>query len=667
MGSKKINNDVRNLNLDRVIHWILLAQLLSLLPLFQLVPIWIVAACLGVGFWRLAVNRYQLALPSRLITFCIGVLAAYLIYTTYGTLVSREAGVSLIVLMFSLKLLEMRQFRDAILILFLSYFLLVVNFLYYEHVLMVIYLFATVFVITLALVILNSSDISVGYKKLLSMAGTLFTLSIPVCVLLFIFFPRLAHPLWQMPGNSTGTTGFSETMSPGTISELFESDDIVFRVKIKSEEIKPDSSQLYWRGIVLSNYDGLTWRKSTTRAIGAPDIVRRSSPIEYSVILEPHNKKWLFSLDIPDYSNSYIVLYNDFSMESERNIRSVFSYQLKSYLDYRYGLNLNPIERQINLQLPNNFNPEMVRWSVSRRQTVNTDADFVQNILNYITQNQFFYTVTPPVYEENIVDDFWFGEKRGYCEHYSNAFVYIMRAAGIPARVVTGYSGGEYNPYGDYLIVRAKDAHAWTEIWLPNQGWIRVDPTAAIHPSRVEPMLAARMEQRTAMDRFVDGEDIDSYISDISSLRAIQLTLDAFNHAWNEWFLGFDQDKQMQLFELMGFDFLSPRDLLPWMITLLIILVAAIGLVILRQKDNGDPLARALMRLSKKLSHKGLAWSKHEAPLTFFERLKTHYPQYKADITDIQRRYSSLRYQESRASQNMPLLVKKINTLKSNL
>lgn len=663
---KEADIEPNNVDKESVVLWILASQILCLLPLFGLVPFWIILICIGVGIWRWLAVKNHYPLPNRFVTFVVGLLAALAIVQTYGTLISREAGVSLIVLMFSLKLLEMRHFRDAILILFLSYFLLVVNFLYYENVFIVIYLFFTVFVITMSLIILNSRNESIPYPDLAKLTGMMIGLALPLSLVLFLFFPRLSSPLWQIPGDNTASTGFSDNMSPGSISELFESDEIAFRVKFHSRPA--DITQLYWRGLVLTDYDGLVWRESSAKSVIEPFFTPKSDGITYTVALEPHGKKWLFGAELSLPKSEKVDTFDDFSMSAEFNINSMYSYSLTYYDDYEFEPKMLPLQKSTNLSLPEGFNENTRNWAIQQRETVNSDREFLALVRSHIRNREYYYTLRPPVYERNIVDDFWFSGRQGYCEHYASALVYVMRAAKIPARVVIGYSGGDYNPYGDYLILRAKDAHAWTEVWFPETGWERVDPTAWIHPSRVQRDLADAIERRSSSDPGGEEAFLNQYVRKLSNTELISFMMDSIQHAWNEWYLGYDKMKQLSLFKDLGFDLKSTLVLFQWMVVIMLVLVVGLGVVLIRLPKTGDQLNRAFRRMEKRLAKRKpeLARAKQEAPIAYLQRLEKELPQQKAQLIKIKRAYSQLRYREAPEENNprVSRLIKNISALK---
>ncbi|MEL0068610.1 MAG: DUF3488 and transglutaminase-like domain-containing protein, partial [Gammaproteobacteria bacterium] len=451
-----------------VVEIVLLTQLVVLFPLFQFLPPWVTAICLACIGYRFYLKRFNKRLPGRVLTAVVGLLGGILIFLEFKTFQGRDAGVSLIVLMFSLKLMEMRWYRDAALVLFLSFFILVAHFLYSQSILMTIYMLAALAVILSALMALNRVDGARNLKSLGWASGKIILQALPIMLILFFLFPRLAQPLWQMPSGSTGTTGISDSMTPGDIGSLVTFTEPAFRVKFDGQP--PPGAQRYWRGLVFSDFDGLTWSRNQDPFRPAfssqTDIELKGAPVTYELLMEPHRRNWLYALEMPESMDGIGRMTTEYTWLRRFNLTNKLSYEIVSYPESSFGLVLDNRTRQINLDLPDDYNPVTRDWVANVRAQYPDDEAFIQMILRYINQQAYHYTLSPGTMAENTVDDFWFNKQRGFCEHYAGAFVFIMRAAGIPSRVVTGYQGGEMNPYGDYMIVRQSDAHAWTEVWL---------------------------------------------------------------------------------------------------------------------------------------------------------------------------------------------------------
>jgi transglutaminase-like putative cysteine protease len=363
----------------------------------------------------------------------------------------------------------------------------------------------------------------------LRLAAKLLLQALPMALLLFLLFPRLPTPFGGLMHADTGRSGLSDSMRPGSFSELIESDDIAFRAEFRGQAPKP--ADLYWRGPVLWDYDGQTWRPATTLSATSIHSQAAGQPVEYAVTLEPHQQRWLFTLGLamraPDVPSD---LTPDLQWLAKEKIEQRLRYSHAAYLDYHMDLDLAPESRSAGLQLPAGFNPR-TRALINTWQSQGlAGAAIIERALSYFREEPFYYTLRPPRLGMNSVDEFLFDSQRGFCEHYAGAFVAMMRVAGLPARVVTGYLGGELNPMGRYWIVRQRDAHAWAEIWLPGSGWLRVDPTAAVAPERVERGLAAALP----------SAERPRAAWDLAALRPLRQAWDLVNSSWNKWVLGYE-------------------------------------------------------------------------------------------------------------------------------
>jgi transglutaminase-like putative cysteine protease len=645
-----------------VVELILLTQILVLWPLFNYLPSWIRYVCLGVIATRYAMVRYGWPVPGRIINGVMGIAGATAIYINFGTLIGRDAGVSLIALMFCLKLLEMRWYRDAALLLYLSFFIMVANFLFSQSLLMAFYMVLCILVVIMALQALNRTDGGVDIKQLGRNASLMFLQSIPLMLIFFLFFPRLSDPLWRMPSAVTGTTGISDSMSPGDIGSLVSFTEPAFRVEFKGDI--PPVSDLYWRGLVFSEFNGLTWSRATPTLESADDVQLSGKRYDYQILLEPHRRKWLYALEMPESMNNYARTTTENTWERRFALRSRLNYQLTSYSSTTFGLQLSEQERLQNLTLPGDGNPRARIWAQQTYLDVDASPeDYVQKVLKRINGAPYIYTLNPGVMERDTIDDFWFNKKLGFCEHYAGAFVFLMRAAGVPARVVTGYQGGEMNPYANYMLIRQSNAHAWTEVWFESRGWVRVDPTAAIHPSRVEVDLSQAWMQRDA----IFDDNVPSSWSDYSPgmVEKAQLYWDSMNRNWQSMVIDFDAGSQNEFFSKLGFPNLSIRDLINSLLVLAFIVMAVTTALFLRQRTQFDKTALSYNKLSQKLSRIGIERASTEGPVDYIQRVIKMRPELEHKLKPILELYLSLRYRESKQRpEQLKLFSKRINSLK---
>ena len=524
------NREMRELLTLRNMLWLTVALVMVGAPHTERVPVWLALLAATLVGWRLYLARMRLRLPHRAILVLIVLGSTAGVYLYYGAIFGRDAGVALLLVMLALKLLEATNRRDGILLIFLSYFLVITNFLYSQTIPTALYMLACVWFITASMIGIHYAHPPRNARHQLRLAGTMLAQSVPLMLVLFVLFPRVQGPLWGMPTDSrAASTGLSDTMTPGSLSNLTLSEAVAFRVTFKSNI--PPAKLMYWRGPVLWDYDGRTWRAPRATFGGQPYGAKRF-PVAYTVTVEPHGKPWLFALDLPGTIPPNSTVTSDLQLLSRQPVTTRVRYDMVSYLDYSYGEQESVMAREHALELPPGFNPRTLALARDlRRKHADNDRALMQAVLTMFNQDGYAYTLAPPLLGVHSIDDFLFSTKSGFCEHYASAFAVLMRAAGIPARVVTGYLGGELNPIGDYMIVRQADAHAWTEVWLKDAGWVRVDPTAAVSPARIEQGISAAVGAAGALPLFIRG--------DLPLLREMRLTWDSLANSWNQWVLGY--------------------------------------------------------------------------------------------------------------------------------
>jgi len=613
--------------------WLLAAMALAIAPHATRLPIWITLLCLGVGTMRL----FEVRLPARWLLITLAAATAAGIYASYHTLFGRDAGVALLVAMLTLKLLESRTLRDSMLVIFISYFLVITHFLYSQTIPTGLYLLLVVLVITTTLIGLNHPGRQIEPRKQLRIATTLLGQAVPVMLVLFLFFPRVPGPLWGMPGDAyEGMTGLSDSMAPGSISKLSQSGAVAFRVAFDGQTPRPD--QRYWRGPVLDFFDGRSWSATTEPVPKQAGITATGDPVSYTLTLEPHNKRWLLALDLPAELPTASRLGASFELLSDQPVRQRLRYRAVSYPDYQAGLIPGATELIRSLRLPSYGNPKTREMGNAWKRTSKGDAEIVRRALEMFQNEAFFYSLTPPLLGANSVDEFLFNSRRGFCEHYAGSFVFLMRAAGMPARVVTGYQGGESNPFGNYLIVRQSDAHAWAEVWLKNRGWVRVDPTAAVAPRRIESGLAAALPA---------GEPLPLLAQvDSAWLMKLRMSWDTLNNDWNQWVLGYGQERQYDLLSRLGFEMASWKELTAGLAAGVgALLLAFSGFMLWRRVPVGaDPAAAIYQRFCRKLARVGIIRQPNEGAADFAQRTAVLRPDLALSAASISELYIALRY-----------------------
>jgi len=635
----------------RVLRALALLLVIAQLPQALRLPWWLSIAGLGLVAARVALVQRGRHAPRSLWLLPIVIAGGFAIRAQYGYFFGRDPGVALLFLMAGLKFMETRTERDGALVVCLAAFLALTQFLYAQSLLSFAWLVATVLAIAFALHALSGTWRVVGntasrldsFRPLLRLAATMLLQSVPLALLLFFVFPRLTQPLWGLPSDNTAKTGLSDQMEFGSITVLSVSDEVAFRVDFSDATKIPPNSQRYWRGPVLSQYDGAVWRIAPRANNG--ELQATSGPaVDYVVTLEPHQQRWLFALDLPSSLPQddagvplpNVILTREQQLLSMPLITSRMIYRQSSILTSSHT-GADGVELARALRLPGKANPRTRAFALAERERAGTDAAYVRAMLRRFSGERFGYTLSPPEVGADAVDDFLFETQRGFCEHYSGAFAVLMRAAGIPARVVTGYQGGEINPASGTMIVRQSDAHAWVEAWFDGR-WQRFDPTAAVAPERVERGLSAALPA---------GERVPLLSRPAFSwLREIDWRIDAVNHAWQKWVIGFNAERQKSLFSDLGWK--SPA---PWQIAAIICAsIAAWGLGYLGWAQwrgrlrARDPLERTWQRINRRLARAGCARPPHEGPLAYGERLAACWPTHAAFFRRCVRNYAAARY-----------------------
>ncbi len=656
------------------------AQQAALLPLYFFIPIWICVLnliCVALVVVPILVDSnkrqyFKVALWLKVLITIVAVLAVLLSFKSFS---GRDAGVALIAVMYGLKILETRKVRDANLLLSLGFFILVSGFLFSQKPWIAFYQVVPVLAILNALVIINSipknpleykkENKTLVFKNVFKKLTQYLILALPIMVILFVFFPRLSNPLWRMPGGSNATTGVSDSMTPGDISALKLSDEIAFRAQFFGRE--PNANQLYWRVLILDEYDGVTWTRQDSTPISDTSFLKQSDKdsadvFDYTITLEATSQKFLTTLDRPIVIPNNARLLSDFVLYANSRINDRTRYQLKSLPSLALDLNLSDKQKAAMRSVPESANPKSLQWAKNHRQLFTNDWDYILDILTKINQQEYFYTLTPPIMDEDMVDSFWFDHKKGFCEHYAGALVYLARAANIPARVVIGYQGGEKNPLSDYWIIRNSNAHAWTEIWIEGRGWVRVDPTSAIAPHRVENILMSDYRQRESLFDNFDFVQLEA----VSFLKQLGYWQDQFNAGWNDWILDYNDQSQKNLFKNIGLSGLNKQQMIIIMIVFLLIFLLLASSNWFKKRAPISPLAKAYIRLLKKLDQKKIVYydpclgpNDLKKKLNYYGLLKYQ------NLISLLDDYIRLRYRETEVnSEEEKKLVKQLNQVR---
>jgi transglutaminase-like putative cysteine protease len=568
------------------------------------------------------------------------------LFFSYGNMSGRRAAVSLLAVMLSLKLIECYRIRDARLVVSFSLFLCATQFMFGQGVLMPVYGVVTVLLALATLARLQRDQaweqvgrpprIKASIFSELGFSLRLLVLAIPAGLTIFMLFPRLHTPLWGIPEHTLDSkSGLSDSMSPGDIQGLFMDDSPAFRVEFEGEP--PPYSQLYWRGPVFWDFDGRTWEHGFYgRNLLAPRVPQAGpGAVEYTIQLEANERKWLFALDYPVAPPLDTKLTVDFQAIRREPVIQLLEYDVVSnpeFIDMPELSEASDLRYQA-LELPAEFNPRTRQLVETWRRETPDDAAFIQRVLEHFNREPFRYTLNPPLLGRHSVDEFLFDTRAGFCEFYASAFAVMMRMAGIPARIVTGYQGGWYNPIGNYLLVRQSDAHAWAEVWLPGKGWVREDPTSWVAPSRIERGSFGSTEA-------------PRHMLDFPWLRQFKNNLDIVQRRWNDWVIEYGAKQQAQLFAPLGIDYISPRHLVMIMFAALILFSLVVFPLVMRIRgpSEKDPVRKLWLKFLRRLESAGFEPNPSSGALELAELASARLPDAASGIRKVAGLYTRCRY-----------------------
>ncbi|MFQ3201011.1 MAG: transglutaminase-like putative cysteine protease [Zhongshania sp.] len=598
--------------------WLLLAQLLAILPLVAVVPLWVAPVWAASAYWYWRIITVGWFFPISAIKGLLAIASVAGVYWSFGSFFAIEAMVSILVLAVILKLLELKTDRDHWLVLMLSYFVVACSLLFSQQIINVLFTLLQIAVLLIAQQTMNRDK-----APAITLLWSVFVMalqSLPIMLLLFLIFPRIG-PLWTMPlPSGQEITGMSDSLEFGDIARLNQSSAVAFRVRFEGDLPNPES--LYWRGLVLDQFDGRRWTRTPWPArtkISSPDITQAS--IQYTVTLESAQHEWLYVLPQAAVNSSDVYYTAEHLWLSKRSIGGGVEYTAKSYLSEALaGSDGN--QRQ-NLQLGGNLNNPKARALAARwQQEIDSRSERVATAIRYFETTPFEYTLTPPIVGENNIDEFLFITRQGYCEHFAASFVYLMRAAGVPARIVVGYQGGDFNQRDNYLLVHQSDAHAWAEVWFEDRGWVRVDPTATVAPIRIRLGAGALLSNQAG---YLSGSPMS--LRHFEWATRLRYFIDNMNYAWARWVLNFDSDAQNSFLRgILGK--ISPQRMLIAVILMGGLPLAFAAFFSLRRptRRGEDLAARYYLRSCQELARRGLKRKCGETPEDFLGRVSVQQP-----------------------------------------
>ncbi|BBO75049.1 hypothetical protein DSCW_24660 [Desulfosarcina widdelii] len=614
-----------------------LALAVAMAPLVLQLPAWAVLWC--VFAWAYVLirerrNRPPVSRVMRIVIFMVGLSA---VLVSAGLRFDGGDFIALLAVMAGIKPLEVASRRDSMITVFLAYFLTITSLFVFENLSMTLYLFVSVWVTTGVLVHVNEPDGALGRQ--LRLSGRLILVAIPLMAMLFLLFPRLSGSFWGAPWARQGRSGFSGIMRIGDVSRLALDDEPAFSVSFDSAV--PDVNRLYWRGIVFQRFDGRTWQparntKKRQNSIAGEDLAR------YTVILEPHGYRHLFALDLPVTANPVATIMEDHTLVTRRPVRQRFSYGAASFLDYRQAPAGLP--DPTTLDLPDGKNPLTLALGKRWVREYTAPVEIVDAGLAFLRENGFAYTLRPDRLGPDAIDDFLFSSRKGFCEHFAAGYAVLMRAAGVPARIVGGYQGGRWNALGGFFTVRQSDAHVWCEVWLPGKGWVRVDPTFAVAPERIDQGLERALAQGSLEGSFGLGKRWWQ----TNWIDMLEMTWEAVNIRWNMWFMGFSAEDQLALMKRLGISLGRQGGwivvmVLPALFIAVCIFAGRLGRRT-RKPSSEDKALKIYSRFLKKTARVGLPKAPHQGPLAYAAWVSGKAPDLKQDVEKIAGLYIDLRY-----------------------
>lgn len=636
--------------------WTLAALAFALVPHVQYLPLWITAALLGCAAWRWQIERRRRRLPPAWLRVLLALGCFIGVFASFDAISGVGPGSALLAIMAALKLLETRLRRDQFVLLFIAIFLIMSSLLREQYIWSLPYLIAGI-ALTMTAWLRMSTGNRIGARHSFAIGGRLLLYAAPLALAMWVLFPRIATPFWAVPiDTSTVTTGIKDSMSPGDISELSSSNEVAFRVRFEGRI--PAPGERYWRGLVLHRFNGRTW---TGWEPGADSRVHDEieifgAPLRYEVMLEPTRQQWVFALDIPyAWTLEDTRLGRQHQLFRTHPIDQRVAYEAVSYPSYRIGATTAGDPRYWNSQLPAEANPRTRALAQRMRAGAASDEAYIDAVLNMFTVEEFYYTLQPPALGSNPVDAFLFDTRRGFCEHYASAFAVMMRAAGIPSRIVLGYQGGEMNLMDD-MIVRQSDAHAWTEVWLPDSGWVRADPTAAVAPERIEAGMSGA--------RFTDAGMRWGLSAPTRFIYQVTMVWDSLNARWNEWILAYGPENQGQFLEWLGMEQPDWRKMLLTLVVSVVLMLSGISLLLLwrNRPPRPDPAARLYMRFTGKV---GILPATGETPQAYARRIAAAGRVLPREANRVVRAYLAARYGRP-SPQSIAALEAAVADLKTN-
>lgn len=627
--------------------WIVICLFAVMAPHIGRLPIWVLLVYILAVVWRVMVYRGRWSFPGRWVKVAMTLTSFFGIYASFGTIIGLEPTVALLLTAFALKLIELAYRKDAYVLLFLGYFICITEFLFSQDLLITLYSLVCVVLITTALVALHQPGEHKFNRGTIKLASVMLLQAMPLMIVVFFLFPRFG-PLWSVPIKSnTAKSGMSDSMRPGDVANLSQSGEVAFRAKFEGDI--PASSDMYWRGLIFSKYENGTW--SSLGYYDVPleeqrprDIDALGEPLSYSIIMEPTQQNWLYSLRYARSSSPGVMHAPDYRLFTPSPVEAELMYRVKSWPDSVLDETLSDWRRQVETRLPPKGNDRARALAKQMRAEQGTDSAFVGSVLNMFREQPFVYTLQPDLLSGlNAMDEFLFETRRGFCEHYAAAFVVMMRAAGVPARVVAGYQGGETNPVNRTVIVHQFDAHAWTEVWLEGRGWVMFDPTASVAPERIEWGLERAMASEGSF--LADAPLSALQYRNIPLINRMRLEYDALTYRWQSWVVGFNSEEQFDLLHTV-LGQVTAAKFAAVLIGSWVLVLVPVAITLFRRREVRVLRAedKAYRQFCDRLAKAGVPRDAGETPQAYAERAAEAFPGLADRVLAITRMYTQLAY-----------------------
>ena len=657
MGWQRLPRDTRDtLFMLFVIGW-------TVLPHVAHLPAWCSLLTLVVLLWRANLALTNATLPGRWVVMAVLIVAIGLTLWSYQTLLGKEPGITMVVVLMALKTLELRAKRDAFVVFFLGFFIVLTHFLYSQSLLVAGAMLVSVWGLLTALVLVHMPVGQPSLRQASALAARTALLGAPIMALMFLLFPRIG-PLWGVPQDGLAKTGLSNTLRMGGMAEMAQDDSIALRVRFDGPPPPPDA--MYFRGPVLTRFSGTEWRApeyETLASLRAPSNLRvRGSPVGYEMTLEPLRITSLPLLEAtataPVIDGYQTLALPDLQWLAERPVVERLRFRAEAYPQFSHGpRSATPALRE-SLELPTGYNPRTLAWAADlRRNPAYANASprvFATALMQHIRTAGFSYTVAPGEYGRNAVDEFWLDRREGFCEHFASAFVVIMRALDVPARIVTGFQGTDPAPIDGFYTVRQSSAHAWAEYWEPGTGWIRADPTAAVAPDRIN--RGSRLAPAPGLVANALGD------VNLALFAGLRQNWEALNNRWNQWVLSYSRGQQMDVLKSLGFQSPSWEDLALLLIVALSSLALAGAAWAWWDRRRVDPWVRQMERLREALSGLGLPSAAHDAPRALASRVRARFGAHGEALAGLLDALERQRYSRATRARPDPALTREFVT-----